>query len=106
MKGNHTQWKITFKTISAQNRDVTFTLLLQDELLVPIGKIVIADYTVGGAPLLGEKTYEQLMVCLEIPKWAYIGEATAHVNAYTTFPSLGGHAYCPEVTTTVLIVRP
>lgn len=106
LKGDHTQWKITFKTISAQERNVTFTLLLQDELLVPIGKIVIVDYTVGGAPLLGEKEYEEFMVCLEIPKWAYIGEATAHVNAYTTFPSLGGHAYCPEVTTTVRIVRP
>ena len=104
-KGNHTQWKITFKTISAQERNVTFTLLLQDELLVPIGKLTLIDYTVGGAPLLGEKEYQEMMVCLEIPKWAYIGTATAHVNAYTTFPSLGGHAYCPEVTTEVRIIR-
>lgn len=106
LKGDHTRWKITFKTISAQQRNVTFTLLLQDELLVPIGRIVINDYTVGGAPLLGEKLYEVMMVCIEIPKWAYIGEATAHVNAYNKLPSLGGHAYCPEVTTTVRIVRP
>ena len=105
-KGNHTEWIITFKTISAQERNVTFTLILQDELQVPIGKIIIADYTVGGAPLLGEKEYQEMMVCLTIPKWAYIGEATAHVNAYTTFPSLGGHAYCPEVTTTIRIIRP
>jgi hypothetical protein len=106
LKGEHTEWKITFKTISAQDRNVTFTLLLQDELIVPVGKLTIVDYTVGGAPLLGEKFYEEMMVCLEIPKWAYIGMATAHVNAYTTFPILGGWAYCPEVTTEVPIVRP
>lgn len=106
-KGNHTQWKITFMTISAQDRNVTFTLVLLDELLVPIGKITIVDFPVGGAPILGEKWYvDQMMVCLEIPKWAYIGEATAHVNAYTTFPSLGGYQYCPEITTTVRIIRP
>lgn len=105
-KGNHTEWKITFKTISAQDRNVTFTLVLQDELGVPIGRLVIEDYTVGGADLLGEKFYNETMICLEIPKWAYIGTATAHVNAYTTYPSLGGHAYCPEVTTEVRIVRP
>jgi len=106
-KGEHTEWKITFKTISAQDRNVTFTLVLLDELGVPVGKLTIVDYTVGGAPLLGEILYEDvMMVCLEIPKWAYIGTATAHVNAYTAFPSLGGWAYCPEVTTEVRIVRP
>lgn len=105
-KGNHTEWKITYKTISAQYRNVTFTLLLQDELGVPIGYLTIVDFSVGGAPLLGEIEDFEFMVCLEIPKWAYIGTATAHVNAYTTFPSLGGTAYCPEVTTTVRIVRP
>jgi hypothetical protein len=105
-KGNHTEWKITFKTISAQDRKVTFTLLLQDELGVPVGRLTIVNYTVGGAPLLGEKGCEEMMVCLEIPKWAYIGTATAHVNAYTKFPVLGGWAYCPEVTTEVRIVRP
>jgi hypothetical protein len=106
-KGNHTSWKITFKTISAQDRNVTFTLVLQDELGVPIGKLTVEDYLVGGAPLLGELVYPPLNVsCLYIPKWAYIGTATAHVNAYTTYPSLGGYAYCPEVTTEVRIIRP
>jgi hypothetical protein len=106
-KGNHTEWKVTFKTISAQYRNVTFTLVLQDELGVPVGRLTIVDYTVGGADLLGEKVYPPLdMSCLQIPKWAYIGVATAHVDAYTMFPSLGGYAYCPEVTTQVSIIRP
>jgi hypothetical protein len=106
-KGDHPIWKITFKTISAQDRTATFTLLLQDELLVPIGKLAIEDYLVEGTPvILGETIYIFNMTCITIPKWAYIGTATAHVNAYTEYPSLGGWAYCPEVTDILRIIRP
>jgi len=42
----------------------------------------------------GTRTHVQ--VDLLIPKWAYVGVATAYLNAYTEIPMECGLPYCPE----------
>lgn len=104
-KGEHLTFTIHYKTISKQDRSGIITMVVYDNLLVPIGQLPAIPFTVGDAPLLGEKEYYVNMTCLTIPKWAFIGPAVAYTNAFTEYPQLGGIAYCPEVATEITIVK-
>jgi hypothetical protein len=87
---------IQYGTHAMQNYPVLITAVIYDELGVPIG---MATYqtTVGGAKY---STYKNYMVTLtiNIPKFAYAGIATIHVNAFDKDPTEGGQAWCPEYT--------
>jgi len=105
-KGEHFEFTVVYKTISTQPRSGIMTMVVYDNLIVPIGQLPAISFTVGGAPLLGEKVYPPVnMVCLTIPKWAFIGDAKAYTDAFTQLPHLGGIAYCPEVATDIRIVK-
>ena len=106
LKDEHMEFEVELKTISAQMRHTVLTAVVLDELGVPIGTIILNCFEFGGAPLLGEKSEPFILVCLYIPKWAFIGTATIHANAFDFLPWDGGSAYCPQVTATVAIVRP
>jgi hypothetical protein len=105
-KGDHPVFTVTYKTISRQPRSGILTMVVYDELAVPIGEVPAIPFTVGGAPLLGEKEYTQEMTCLTIPKWAFIGTGHVYTNAYNVPPAEGGVAYCPENVVEISIQRP
>lgn len=109
-KGEHITFMLDAKTISKIVRSALITITVTDDLNVPIG-LTYQEIEFGGAELLGEKTWSFTMNCITIPKWAYIGTATAHVCALTDWPANGGTPYFKpaglnELTTTFRIVRP
>lgn len=104
-KGEHLKFTVVYKTISKQPRDGIITMVVYDNLMVPIGQVPYISFTVGGAELLGEKYYNTTMDCLTIPKWAFIGDGKVYTNAFTDWVHLGGIAYCPEVATDIRIVK-
>lgn len=109
-KGEHITFMLDAKTISKIVRSALITITVTDDLNVPIG-LTYQEIEFGGAELLGEKTWNFTMNCITIPKWAYIGTATAHVCALTDWPANGGTPYFKpvglnELTTTFRIVRP
>ena len=109
-KFEHVTFTLTVKSISKIQRWALITITVTDDLNVPID--MIAQWKkFGGAELLGETTVTFNMTCLWIPKWAFIGTATAHIQALTDWPANGGTAYFKpeglnELTTTFRIVRP
>jgi hypothetical protein len=105
-KDEHLKFTVIYKTIAARPLDGIITMVVYDNLMVPIGQLPAFSFTVGGADLLGEKYYETVMECLTIPKWAFIGDGKVYTNAFTDWPNLGGVAYCPEVATDIRIILP
>lgn len=106
LKGDHPLFTVEYKTISRQVRKGIITMVVYDNLAVPIGEVPAIEFEVGGAELLGERTYSTNMSCLYIPKWAFIGTGHVYTNALTDLPSRGGLAYCPENVVEINIVRP
>ena len=88
--------KIEFGTHAMQQYPVLITAVIYDELGVPIG---MATYKtmVGGAAYSTYKNYK-VTLTIHIPKYAYAGIATVHVNAFDKDPTEGGQAWCPEYT--------
>ncbi|MGB9779048.1 MAG: hypothetical protein ACPLW8_06535, partial [Candidatus Bathyarchaeales archaeon] len=88
---------VEYRTHSAQLYPVLFSVVATDELGVPFGMALKAT-TIGGAlPWCTWKT-GKFTVTINIPKWAYAGIGTIHVNAYDKDPTEGGFAYVPEYT--------
>jgi hypothetical protein len=87
---------IEYKTWAMQDYPVVFTIVIKDELGVPIGMAII-EGTVGGAVWCQYKYYRDCVV-IYIPKWAYAGIATIHVNAFDKEPIDGGVPVTPEYT--------
>jgi hypothetical protein len=85
--------------------DVLITCDLKDELQVPIG-FAMGWVTIGDRPMSEWCTYDEYEITfyIHIPKWAFAGVATAHINALSTLPSLCGFAYCPELLATFTIL--
>ena len=106
LKGEHMEFAVTIRYITRQTRWAVLTIVVKDELNVPIGRIIIWGLSFGGVDLLGEDYFYANYTCIWVPKWAYIGEATIHANILTHLPWYGGYAYGPEATNTVRIVRP
>jgi hypothetical protein len=88
---------VEYRTHAAQIYPVLFSVVATDELGVPFGMALKAT-TIGGAlPWCTWKT-GKFTVTINIPKWAYAGIGTIHVNAYDKDPTAGGFAYVPEYT--------
>ena len=87
---------IEFGTHAIQQYPVLVTAVILDELGVPIG-YVYYNTTVGGAVFCCYKDYS-ITLTIKIPKSAFAGTATIHVNCFDKDPWIGGTAWCPEYT--------
>lgn len=90
-------FKVTWEVRSAQERPAVITVVVYDDLDVPI-----AWYYHEGNFSTG--TYWHNFT-LYIPTWAYVGPATVYANVYTEFPQNGGVGYGPEYSTEFRIVK-
>jgi PKD repeat protein len=72
---------------------------IYDNLLVPINgpAFVFASFN-PGTTLVTEPG-------IHVEKWAFVGTSTAKANIFTTWPSLMGTSFCPEVTATFTIKK-
>lgn len=93
---------IEYGTHAMRSYPLLITVVIKDDLGVPIG-IATAEGTVGGAQFCKYKN-STITRTIVIPKWAYAGVATVHVNAFDKEPADGGFAWCPEYTPTPKIV--
>jgi hypothetical protein len=87
---------IEYGTHAQQMYPALLSVLILDDLIVPIG-MVLVELEVGGAEFC---TYNNnsITVWIHIPKWAFAGIATIHVNWYDMDPTEGGVAWTPEYT--------
>lgn len=97
-RGEHICFNLTAKNIAFVSKTVTFTIVAYDEQDVPIGRAVLQGLLISP----GES--EIFVVDVQIPDWAFIGSAMGYANAYTDLPVSGGVPYCPEISSTFLIV--
>jgi len=84
---------IDMQTISFSSQEVYITIILYDELDVPVGSA--ADSLTVEAEKGATRNYE-----IEVQDTAFVGVGTAYVNAFT---QLGGTAYRPELSKTFII---
>lgn len=92
-KGECIGVKLTVKNIAFTEKVASFTIVVYDDLGVPIAYWKVFSYTVHP----GEK--DIIMYCyLFIPKWAFIGIGTIYANAFKN-----GAPYCPEASTIVTL---
>ena len=93
--------QVDFSSHAMQTYPIVFTVVIHDELNVPIGEFDVSG-SVGGA---GWCQYKSWYFCTEIHvrKFAFAGTATIHVNCLSAFPSEGGSAWCPEETVEIVI---
>jgi hypothetical protein len=85
---------VEYGTYAQQWYPALFSVLLMDELIVPVG-MVLVETEIGGAEWC-RYANGTFVVSLHIPKWAFAGIATIHVNAYDRDPTEGGVAWTPE----------
>lgn len=97
-RGEHIYFNLTAKNNALVPKITTFTANVYDEQHVPIGHFVFHGW------MIPPNTSKILIICLQIPKWAYLGIATMYANAYTNLPVAGGVSYCPEVFVMFMIV--
>jgi len=87
---------VTFGSHAQQDYPILLKVHIADELGVIFGHFEIATH-VGGTQFC---TYRNTTLCggIWIPKWAYAGIATVHVNIFDQEPILGGAPWTPEYT--------
>jgi uncharacterized repeat protein (TIGR01451 family) len=86
--------EIALRSVSMIVKSVVLSIVIEDYLEVPVNFTTLSDFQVQP----NEKP--AFLYCeLQIPKWAYIGEATVFVSAFTAAPTDSGVPYCPGVTT-------
>jgi hypothetical protein len=90
-KGEHMSFTLTYTSISRQVRTAYFTLVVYDELGVPIAWQILGPFNVTYG------THTIVFECMEVPHWAFRYRCTAYVNALTDMPQYGGAQYCPEI---------
>jgi hypothetical protein len=88
------QVTVDYETHSIEKYPALFSVVITDELGVPIG---MALYTteVGGAVFCTWKT-GTFKVSILIPKWAYAGNGAVHVSVYDKDPTEGGQPWQSE----------
>jgi len=98
-RGEQIHFNLTAKNVALVSKAATFTVAIYDEHNVPIGQIILHNciLTPGSA-----KTF---LFDIKIPRWASVGSGAAFADAYTDLPYLGGVPWCPEKSTTFLIVH-
>jgi hypothetical protein len=104
MKTETACFDIYFKTYAEQPFWTLITMVVLDDLNVPIGTASMWVY-VGGEHEWCTFLYYNITLCAYLPKHAFVGTGTVKVNALSDWPSNGGHPYCPEATATFRILR-
>ncbi len=90
--------EITLRSIAMSIKKATFSIVVQDELNVPINHLEIPNFEVQPN---GKLIY--LYGVLNIPKWAHVGNATVFVSALTAPVNQSGVPYCPAISTNFFI---
>jgi hypothetical protein len=87
---------VTFGSHAQQDYPILLKVHIADELGVIFGHFEIATH-VGGTVFC---QYKNTTLCsgIWIPKWAYTGIATVHVNIFDQEPIFGGAPWTPEYT--------
>jgi len=85
---------VEYGTHAQQSYPALFGVVIFDELNVPIG-FISAETTVGGASYCQYKN-DTITLRIYIPKFAFAGVASIHVNCFDKDPTDGGQAWCPE----------
>jgi hypothetical protein len=93
--------EIEYGTHAQQTYPAVFTIVIHDELNVPIGSVMV-EMTVGGAEFC-QYNNGCFSVQIHVEKFAFAGTATIHANCLSALPSEGGSAWCPEETATIII---
>jgi hypothetical protein len=88
------EFTLTYKVFTAHLRDVLVTVVIYDELGVPVGKWSIWLH-VQTAKICVEETFD-INVTIPCVKWTYVGVAHAYADAYTEWPQNDGTPWCPE----------
>jgi hypothetical protein len=85
---------VEYGTHAQQWYPALFSVLIMDELIVPVG-MALVETEIGGAEFC-RYTNGTFTVAIHIPKHAAAGIATIHVNAFDRDPTEGGVAWTPE----------
>jgi hypothetical protein len=104
---NHLDWvKITvdYGSHAQQVYPVCFFVSIVDNLNVTIG-VVEVDTTVGGT-VFSQYKNDEFTVSIQIPKWAYAGLATVHVNAIDMEETEIEAAVTPEYVGPTIAIQP
>lgn len=94
-KGECIGVKLTVRNIGFTDRIASFSIVVYDDLGVPVAYWQVHHYTVPS----GEK--QIIIYCyLTIPKWAFVGVGTVYASALKD-----GTAYCPETSAIISIEK-
>jgi len=91
--GEHMSFTITYNSISLQPRTVYFSIVVTDDLDVPIAWWVVYSNTT-----ISYGTHTITLQCIPVPKWTFVGMGKVWANILTKLPTDGGVQYCPEET--------
>jgi len=91
---------IEFRTKAQQYYNVSFAVVIQDELETDFGWYYVESFTVGGAPFCHWREYTvenqgAITVPIHVVKWAFAGIAKILVSAFDKDPTEGGAPWCP-----------
>ena len=98
--GEHMQFGVIYRSISAQTREAYLAMVIEDDLGVPIASMILGPFNVT------EGMHSIMFECMEVPKWTFVGEGTVEVNVLTGLPENGGTAYCPAETISIGLTVP
>jgi len=98
-KGTCVGVKLVLRNIAMVSKGAMLAVVAYDSVGAPFGKIMIDDFEVEPG-----KSYIYIYCKLEIPEWVAFGTATVNASAYTAPLDIGGVPYCPEASTTFLII--
>jgi len=96
--GQHMGFKVVLKTCFVWTYNAVIVVTAYDDVGQPIGnKIVTLTYGMNNMSKWCEwEYYEVIVACIEVPKWAAVGEGTAYAVALRDMPWNGGDALSPE----------
>jgi len=109
VKGGQACFDITYRTYRMQPINGVLEITLYDDLDVPFAadRIEVNGVGWGNYTWCMFKNYT-VTICLDIPKWAFVGTGTAYVNFFhfdPTNPYNMGSPYCPEASATFKILK-
>lgn len=97
-KGGDVGVEVILRNKAMITKSSNLALVIKDALNVPVDYLKVDRFDV--------QSNEKLVFVyftLNIPRWAYNGNATLAVSAFTASPAEGGVPYCPSISTTFII---
>jgi hypothetical protein len=99
VKGENVYFRVHLRNIALERKNVTITITIYDELNVPVNSSVLNYFIVP------PRSYTIFITDLQVPKWTFVGKATAYTNALSSLPVEWGMSYCPEIFDEFVIAR-